>query len=469
MDREQEKMQDGSEFLQVLRRYEEMIRHKTSYFFDVGDFEDIIDYFLDIHNFRDAMEALTAAEKQHPDALEIRIKRVHVYLESGKAALAMELLEGFPSAEKETAEFFLLRGSALAQLGKIREAEKDFDLALDLTGEDTVEMLINISIAFENSKQYRQAVKYLRIAFSIEPENHTVLYDLGYYYERLHNYSASIDFYNRYLDLDPFSENVWYNLGVVYFKTNRTREAIDAYDYAIAINPSYASAYFNKANIYANDRDYQKAIAVYHEFISLEPNNIQAWCYIGECYEEINDYPKALEIYKKVIGIENTYSDAWLGAAVCYLNMENPGDALVFVLKAIELDPENPEYYFALGEIYEKSDALIDALNAYANATRLDPEDREAWVRQALLHVQMKEYSNALECLRDGYQHNFNTLDFVYLISAVYFLMGDEASGLLYLEKGLAGGEGALKLFFQVYPAGKEDERIQKMLRKEKN
>lgn len=468
MDKEQEKMQEGNEFLQVLRRFEEMVDRQASYFFDVEDFEDIIDYYLDVRNFKKAGEAADVADRQHPGSSEIRIKRVHIFLESGKPAQALDLLAFFPESDKQGADYYLLRGSALAQLGKVRDAERDFDLALSLSEEDQVDTLINISIAFENSKHYRQAVKYLKMAFDLENDNLTVLYDLGYYYERLHDFPSSINFYNKYLDIDPFSENVWYNLGVVFFKSNMMKEALEAYDFAIAINPGYGSAYFNKANIYANEKDYNKAISIYREFLGLEPGNIQAWCYLGECYEETEDYLQALDIYKKVIEIDNSFADGWLGAGICHLHRGNMNDALVYILKAIDLDRQNPEYWFTLGEAYEKAGMPIEAQKAYSEVTFLDREDREAWIRQAFLLIDRKDYPAALIVLREGYQHNFNSQDFVYLIAGVYFRTGDQASGMLYLEKALEMGEGALKLFFLVYPEGEEDKLIQSIIKKDR-
>ena len=294
-------MQEGNEFQQVLRKYQEMIERKVSYFFDVEEYEEIIDYYLDIRDFKLAQEAVGIALVQHPGSYDLMVKLIHIHLESGKPVQALQVLNSLPDYEKDNAEFHLLKGTALAQIGKVREAERTFDIALEKSDDDEAETLINISIAFENARHYRLAVKYLRLAYELDPTNITVLYDLGYYYERLHNYHLSIKFYNRYLDIDPFSENVWYNLGVVYYKINKTEKAMEAYDYAITVNPSYASAYFNKANIFANDKEYVKAIKVYDDFLELEPDNVQGWCYLGECYEETGHFEKALEIYKKVI------------------------------------------------------------------------------------------------------------------------------------------------------------------------
>lgn len=460
-------MQEGSDFQQILQRYEDMIRKEVSYFFDIEEFEDIIDYFLDMDAFQEAYEAAEMAVRQHPGSFEIKLKKVHIHLESGKPALALEELLEFPDYESDNSEYYLLKGTSLAQLGKFREAEKVFDLAVENSNEDKVDILINISIAFENLKQYTPAIKYLKEAFALEPFNLTVLYDLGYYYERIHNFSASVDFYNKYLDIDPFSENVWYNLGVIYYKINKLEKALQAYDYAIAINPSYASAYFNKANIYANENNYVRAIKVYNDFIEVDPENLQAWCYLGECYEETGNYKKALEIYKKVIEIDNTYADGWFGAGISLMYLDKLKESASYVLKAIDFEKDNTEYWFTLGEIYEKLGFVNEARKCYTHVTGLDKTDREAWIRLAFIYLNESNLPKTLETLREAYQNNFTSQDILYMLSAVYFRAADEAAGVKFFEKAIEQGEGGRHLFFEIFPEGRYHEKIRNFLKKD--
>ena len=100
------------------------------------------------------------------------------------------------------AEFYYLKGTALCITGKIHEAEKNFDKGLSLSDEDHFEALLNISIAFENARQYRHAIKYLDQAHKLSPTYLSVIYDLGYFHERLDNFNKSIEFYEKYLDLE---------------------------------------------------------------------------------------------------------------------------------------------------------------------------------------------------------------------------------------------------------------------------
>ena len=458
-------MQDGNEFQQMLHRYEEMLKEKRSFFFDVEEFEDIIDYYLDAREFDHAYEAGRLGMLQHPGSLELKIKLIHAHIESGKPNIALDALNSFSEIEKSDAEFYLLKGTALAQMTNFREAEKSFDLALEKGGDDLVEIMINISIAFENTRQYKLALKYLLKAHEIESDNLSVIYDIAYYYERINDYRKSISFYNSYLDLDPYSENVWYNLGVIYYKINNWVKALDCYDFAIAINPSYGSAYFNKANIHANNDKYKLAIKVYEEFLEIEPENLQGWSYLGECYEETGDFNKSLGIYKKIISIDNTYSDGWYGAGLSLMHKDRLNEAVTYILKAIDFERDNPEYWFSLGEIYELQSLYNEAKKCYRHVCLIDSKDREAWIRLSMLHINEFEYADALVVLREAYQNNFNSQDIIYMISAVYFKLGDEHAGINFFEKGIELGKGGLNLFYQIFPQGDVHEKINKILK----
>jgi tetratricopeptide (TPR) repeat protein len=464
MDRFREQMQEEDDFRQVLERYEDMVERKSSYFFDVEEFELIIDYYLDIRNFKKANEAVEIATKQHPGSGEIIIKHIQIFLETNQPSQAIDKLKEIPEWDMENAEIYLLRGTALAQLGKIPEAEKQFDIALARTEEDKVEILINISMAFENARKFNLAIKYLRIAFAIEPENLTILYDLGFYYERMHEYATSIEFYNKYLDEDPFSDNVWYNLGVVYYKINQPKKALEAYDYAISVNPTYASAYFNKANIYANDSDFVNAIAVYHDFLSLEEDHVQGWCYLGECYDQIEAYDLALKTYKKVIEIDNTFPEGWFGAGLAYLALGNNSDAVTYLLKAIELDNENSDYWFHLGEAYESTHTIPEAIKCYRQTVLLDAKDEQAWLNLAKIYYNEKNYAFSLEIISEAFETITDDAELFSLEAAAYFRLADWSSGFVSLRKAFKLNDKIAEEFFKIFPEGIRNLRIQNLL-----
>ena len=93
MSENKEQVFENEEFEILLRKYEDMRSGVQSIFFDVDEFEQIIDYFLDDFQYDEAKEAANLGEKQHPSSVEIKYKFVHIFIEQGNAKKALALLE----------------------------------------------------------------------------------------------------------------------------------------------------------------------------------------------------------------------------------------------------------------------------------------------------------------------------------------------------------------------------------------
>lgn len=469
MSEKNEPIFENEEFLILLQKYEMMKNSTNSTFFDVEEFEQIIDYYLDEFLYDKAAEAAEIGTIQHPASVEIKYKIVHIYLEQGMGKKALEMLDQLPRWEHSNSEFFYLYGTALCLTGKIHDAEKNFDTGLTLSTEDNFEALLNISIAFENARHFHLAIKYLEKAHAISPDYLSVLYDLGYFYERLDQYKKSIEYYQRYLDIDPFSENVWYNLGVAYFKLEQYSKAIEAYDYSIAINPDYASAYFNKANTYGSTEEYDKAIETISEFLLIEPENTQAVCFLADCYEQKNDYPKALEYYKKVIELDNTDSEGWFGAGMVYYLMTKYEEAIIYLLKALELDGKNTDYWINLGYIYEESNRYDEALKCYRQVVKIDKSDVEGWSSLGNLLLITADYNEALVMLHQAFAQFPEDEGIAIKLAECYYRMNKPEQGLRYLEVALRLSPDIAASFKESYKFALWDKSTRSLIKKYKN
>jgi tetratricopeptide (TPR) repeat protein len=468
MSENREQVFENEEFHLLLRKYEDMRSGSQSIFFDVEEFEQIIDYYLDDFQYDEAREAAALGKKQHPASVEIKYKFIHIYIEQGQPKKALALLEEIPAWEENNPERFFLKGTALCLTGKLKEAEAQFDRGLELSGDETFEALINISIAFENVRHFELAIKYLIQAFQQFPDNLSVLYDLGYFYDRLHRFDESLKYYHLYLDLDPYSDNVWYNLGIVYHKLEQFEKAVEAYDFSIAINPDYASAYFNKASVWLNAGNLDRAIAAYKDFLEVEPESTQAYCYMGDCYEQMNRLDDALESFKKVIELDNSDPEGWFGAGMIHHRQGNQQEAIAYILKAIEFDNKNLDYWINLGYANEDAGLIEEAVKCYAYVTRVDAKDLDAWM--ALCGLLMKEghYDKALGFLREAFVHHAAEAGISMKMAVCQLKLGEEELGMKFLEEALAKNSDLDSEFGYYFPEGSQDASIKSILQRYK-
>ncbi len=437
MDRDQDHFQEDNDFQNILGRFERMHVHEKSSFFDVFEFERIIDHYLDKNLFSKAMDAVTRGIRQHPGSVTLMIKEAQVYAEKGESQKALEMVKSIEILEHSNNEVYMLKGMILNQMGRIGEAGRAFDRAIELTHENKVDVLYDIALSFEYVNRYKLAVRYLDMARRKRSDKPDILYELAHCYDRLHDFERSIECYEAYLDLEPYSEHVWYNLGMLYFKKENFRKAVECYDFAIAIKGDYAAAVFNRANALSNLEEYPEAILAYRECILLEPENVLAQCYLGEALEKMESYEEAIEWYQKAARIDPSFSEAWYGIAVCYLLLKRYNDALYYVNKAIELDDENPDFWFTLGNVYIHLDSCADAMKAYVRTTELDPYDDEAWINRARLEFKQGHTEKAIQVLRKAYRYVSEISPVNYYLSAYCYLSGNLSEALKFFEQGL--------------------------------
>ncbi|MEN8156594.1 MAG: tetratricopeptide repeat protein [Bacteroidota bacterium] len=468
MNENREQVFENEEFQLLLRRYEDMRAGARSIFFDVEEFEMIIDYFLDDFQYDEAREAANLGEKQHPASVEIKYKFIHIFIEQGKPKKALGLLEEIPAWEKNNPERFFLKGTALCLTGKLKEAEAQFDRALEISPDDNFEALLNISIAFENVRHYALAIKYLDQALRQQPGNITVLYDLGYFYDRLHRFDKSLKYYHLYLDQDPYSDNVWYNLGIVYHKLERFEKAVEAYDFSIAINPDYASAYFNKASVWVNAGRFEKAIETYEEFLEVEPESTQTYCYMGDCFDQMNRLDDAMAAFQKVIEIDNSDPEGWFGAGMIYAKKSMPQEAITYILKAIEFDNNNLDYWINLGYANEDAGLLEEAVKCYGFVTRKDAADIDGWTALTGLLMKEGEYKQALTFLREAYVHHPKEARLKIKMAVCQLKLGEKKLAAGFLQEGLEADQSLLTEFAYFFPEGSYGSKIERIIQQYK-
>jgi tetratricopeptide (TPR) repeat protein len=294
MEEEKYLFSHEEEIRQVVQRYERMKKDNGSCFFDVIEFETIIDFYLESNNPGKAFEAANIATKQHPNSVSIQIRKAKVLLDKGRAVEALRILKKLENIEPGNHEIYIVKGTALGMLGDVQGAKKMFDTALTKDSDDVENILFTIVSVLQNLNYYEQLIPYLLRLIEIEPDYHAHLYDLAYAYEKTGSFENSIDYYLKFLDEEPFSDSAWYNLGIIYNKLEMPEKAIEAYDYALAINDQNTFALFNKGNILCNTEHFEEAIPVYHEYLGYEPDSFEAMTYLADCYEKINDRESAI-------------------------------------------------------------------------------------------------------------------------------------------------------------------------------
>ena len=435
----------------VIRRYEDMLRSNSRYYFDVFEFEKIIDHYLDLQNATGAGMAAEIARQQHPYSSELQLKHAEILITDKKFDEATTLLNLLNQIEQRNPDVLLLLGKLYMAKRWMVKAESYFKQVLAENLENRAEILGNICAMLLDAGNTKSALHYLKIAISEDSDNENLWFDLAYCYDREGKTIEAIDAYNRYLDFDPFNDSAWYNLGLLYSREEEHEKALDAFEYCVAIIDEIPIYILSLAHTLATLERYPKAIELFKELLEADAENVNALCSIGECYEKLGDYPLASSYYEKTLQLDPENSEAYYGLAVILLEKGNYFESLSMVNHALKYDEVNPEYWYGLGKVRHKLGSIPEAIEAYEKAIMLDENDVDSISGLAYIYLEQKNDDRALQnftrCIEISEE-----VEFLLQAAIIEFQKGMRTLALEHLKKAISIDEEAGVNFFEEYP-----------------
>jgi tetratricopeptide (TPR) repeat protein len=435
-----------------VERYESMLHRNDHLFFDVEEFEHIIEHYLEENEPRKAQEVLSYAYQQHPNSPDLLFCEAHVLMNLGKLNKALEVLDTIGRVEPFNEDVHLHKAGIYSQLRNYRRAVEHYKRALDLADEGLDEIYLDLAFEYENLESLDLAIDCLKKALEINPENEAVLYELSYCFELADAHRSAVAYFREFTDEHPYSFVAWYNLGAALARLDRTEESNEALDLCMAIDDRFTSAYFAKARNLLIQGKFEQAIECYNETITIDGPQAVTFSYIGECYEKMERFEQALIHYDQALAIDPNWVDAWIGRGVVKDVQGRAAESIKDLEVAIKLAPEHGDAWFYLANSLGRVGRFDDALGAYTTLNTLEPESLDGWLDHADLLMNVKGPEAALKKLVEGeVVHKLNGR-FRYRKVSYLLRSGREQDGLLELEEALMADHAGHDQLLTHYP-----------------
>jgi tetratricopeptide (TPR) repeat protein len=449
-----EKNNDGDKKSSVKKhigKYKSMLKSKHRYYFDVEEFEDIIEYFISKEKPLEAENAIKYALNLHPGAFNLLMKQAQIYVETERPDEAMKLLMKLKAIQPEAPEVYFWIGIVEMSKNNINNADENFMKLLEVMKDEDEDILLLAAFSFIQHGEYKRAIHYLKRAFNISPKNKYALYDLAYCYEQIKDYHNASLYYRKYLEENPYEASVWYNFGVINSMLQEYETAIDAYDFAIAIDPKLNSALYNKAVIYSNLSRFDEAISTFIEFLETEKNSIDGNNGLGDCYRKIEEYENAEKAYLKVLEIDKNNIDALYGiSAVCALSDQNL-EGLNYVIRALRIEKRNPEFFYLAAKIFLRLGYNQKSEEHFIKALEIDPFKVKYWKSFSELFVET-EPEKSISIIKEALKVIPENADLYYLLAEYLFNFNKQEHANKFLAKAKNLDPDYLNEFFENCP-----------------
>lgn len=389
---------------EFVRRFEEMLRNKEVYFFDIEAYESIIDYYISMGKLEEALQACNFALEQYPYSTDLTLDKAHLLINMGEYLQALELLEGVENLHPNDLDTMLLKGTALCLSGKYQEAVETLEHTLPFA-DDKPEVYYNIGVAYQTWGRYEKAIEQYQKALLLDMGHERALQELFYCWEFLEKLEEGIAFFEKLIDESPYTHLAWYHLGMVYFKLLRYEDAVQAFEYVNLIQIDFVDAYFYTGASFMNMQKYTDARIAFLKVLEYEQQSTaqaDVLCHIAATFEKSEEYPKALEYYQKAAKSDPYWDEAWYGASVCLDALDRWYEALHFIKKAQQLDPHNPTYIFALANIEYRIGNIASAIEAYEQAADIEPYNIDVWLNWSFVYYEQGNYEQAIAIMEEA-------------------------------------------------------------------
>jgi tetratricopeptide (TPR) repeat protein len=400
-----EESSDNRNTIDLVQKFEKMISRNDSYYFDMDQLEEIVDYYSETGLFSQALKVIEYGYGLFPDNMTLMLREAQLLTGLGHLTPALKLLKKLERMDANE-EVLLTLASIYSQQREHAKSIVLLQKALALgSSEFADDIYLEIALEYENMQRFDKAQEVLQEAIQRSPKNEVLLYELAYVFDMNEKSAEAIEFYQQFLESFPFSFPAWYNLANAYQKIGQHAEALECYDYSLAIQEDFTPAYYNKAHTLFKLERYQDAVQVFEETYAYEPPQAPVYCHIGECFEKLNQYDKALFYYRKSIQVDEYYADSYLGISITMDLMNKTIDAIPFVERAIEIEPENPDYYLFHIEFLKKLNRFDEAEAIAESIMGRFQENEDLWLDYSDIYFHRGEFDRALSIIQTGWQH----------------------------------------------------------------
>jgi len=196
------------------------------------------------------------------------------------------------------------------------------------------------------------------------------------------------------------------------------------------------TALMERANAFYRDGKFGRAMILYRRAESRGADPVFTSFNTGNCYYRLEKYAEAAGAFRKAVRMsQNGYPPALFNLSAVLYQLGEYSEAIAVWHRALREDPENASAWLYLAEAYEKTGDPVGAQRALEKARALLPDDITIIYQLAETHVSQKEYSTAVDLVREAYVRMPEETDFLIYMGDIQRLAEDlEAAASSYRE-----------------------------------
>ncbi|MFN2597271.1 MAG: tetratricopeptide repeat protein [Pyrinomonadaceae bacterium] len=280
-------------------------------------------------------------------------------------------------------QYAAILAEGYGKLGKIYSAERRYAEAV-ATLETAArlspasgEVLLDLSIAYFDAGQYRNALEASGRALALDPHSVGALHMSGKSEFMLGEFAQAVAQLEAARRLAPQDYDVAYTLGLAHLKQKELAPAAQIYAAMLAQLGDRPQLHIVFGRAYRETGFLPEAVEEFKRAVALDPHFPRAHYYLGLTYL-LKDGAARLDDAAEEFKVElasnpaEFFANYYLG--IIYVIQRKWGPSIALLEKASRREPDNPDPYFHLGQAYESLDQHDKAIAALRKSIALNPE-----------------------------------------------------------------------------------------------
>ena len=449
-----------NDFKGSLNDFEESLKQNESKYFEIHEFEFIIDHYISSNNISKSKAALHNALKIHPKNHELQKRIAQINNIEGLHKAAIHTINNSFRAfgtEKDI-DYYLILGEAYLGTGNLEKTKHLFEKAVDISEDEYFEVVTTVAALFQQEGHYKEALSYLT---KVEHEDTALLFDIALAYQNLSKHTEAILYFQKFIPTSVFSVDAWYYISCSYRANENFKKAENAILNAIAIEPEILIYQYDLAKIYIDQVKYLEALELYKEILSKDKDvNHTIFLSIGDISYNLEQYENARKNYEIALRLNPNSSESFYSLGLVEIEVQDYSKAKIYIQKAIALNPERAEFFMSLGTVNQILNDNVNAEFLFIEAVKLASHTEDTWGMLIDFYYLNDNPEKAIETINHAEEKlGFETLLLIKK-AAANFDLGERKKALDLLKAALNINKNESNTFLEYYPEGKTDPEI---------
>ncbi|KAL9656572.1 hypothetical protein ABK040_012155 [Willaertia magna] len=305
------------------------------------------------------------------------------------------------SLKKQKLELTILRGTTLHKSGHVDEAEQIFNLILtemDVKNLAALKGLAEIEFSKGNLMKSRE---YYTKVIQLDPKDDLTLCQTGWFSYLDKDFENAVKYIKLAIDVNPNNYLYYYRLALVYWNWNSSHRSNTEYCFSnflksAKLNPTFSSNYTYLGHYYKDiERDEERCIKCYRKAVSLNALEEEAGLNLGDIYIRKGQLTLAASLFREATSKNSRAGWAWSKLGFYEQSLNKLDESILCFQHAIRVKPNDSLCWEGLGESYKREGKYLAALKAFSKAIELNSSLVFSMVQSAFITYQLGEFDNS--------------------------------------------------------------------------